>query len=349
MPKLTFRHIFSILAIIGGAFLECFYYAWRFQNDGVTLWLSIIIGMSLTLLLGLSVFNRKRKWAWILMGALVVFSVMATSAGQSFSLSVKLEQAKQIEQLETYQTDEITDLINRRNAIDKELSDINNQINKTVTSLQDRANWKTALKAAEDRKNLLTKERQDIADRLKSLSDNSVVIPVSVDATINIYQFYNKLFGWKPESLQFILHTILSIFIAFMAPIGLITYPTKNYEKKERHIKRKKHNVKKILSLSDKWHPWVERWVHYNWMGVKSGSKVILSHQEFDRFSEAQGYSFTDAKYRKINNAANKQKIVDNGMILCYNEAEAIEKIIRGITEKREKVELVTEQKDLFS
>ena len=138
-----------------------------------------------------------------------------------------------------------------------------------------------------------------------------------------------------------------------MAPIGLITYPQKNdrptkpaRKKNKRHDPKGNHTTK-ASSLLARRQPWVERWVKYNWIGVKSGSKEILSRVEFDRFAEAQGYPFTDAKYTRIYNAGNRKKILDKTLILCYDEGEAIEKIMEGIREKKEEKKEV-EQKGLF-
>jgi hypothetical protein len=285
------------------------------------------------------------------MGALLIFSVMATSAGQSFSLGIKIEEARQITQVQGYHEQEIEDLINRRDVIDKELSDINAQINRTVRSLQDRANWRTALATAEKRKVELTNERTDIADKLKELYSQNTILTSDISAIVNIYDFYSKIFGWKPENLQLILHTILSVFIALMAPVGLITYPQKTKQRTIiRHKKRggPKDSVKK--TPEEKWKPWIERWVKYNWIGVKNGSREILSRIEFDKFAEAQGFPFSDAKYRRIYNAGNKKKIIDKTLILCYDEKEATEKILGGVLEeKKEKTIEIVEQKDLFT
>jgi hypothetical protein len=330
--------------------------AWRFLNDGIAPWLAIISGASLTLLLALAVANRKRKWAWILMFCLIGFSILSTSAGQSFSLGVKQKQAALIETSEAYQTDEINNLTNRRDAIDKELSDITQQINKTVATLEDRAIWRTTLAAAEARKTELSKERAETDDKLKSLySKNTIYDNSDASVTVNIYDFYSNLIGIKSDTIQFILHTILSVFIAIMSPIGLLSYPQKNEVRREVKNKTKRHvKVKhEPKTLSDKWQPWVEKWVHANWVGVKSGSKEILSRIEFDKFCIARGYKFSEAKYNKINKAASRTNCVDKTLIQCYSENEAIEKILAGIVEgqmdRKEKRALpVDGQKGLF-
>lgn len=357
------RRIFSIAIICVGCLLEIYYYFFRFINDGIDPWLSIVIGASLTLLLAFAVFNRKRKWAWILMIVLVTFSVFSTSAGQSFSLGVKQREAKKIETSEGYQTDEIKNLISRREAIDTELQDITQQINKTVVTLEDRAIWRTTLAAAESRKTELSKERIEVDNKLNTLYSENTIYgnennSDNISAVVNIYDFYSGIFGWKPESIQFILHTILSVFIAIMSPIGLLSYPQRenNTSRKigRKRDKKIKRGIKKPISLSDKWRPWVERWVHANWLGVKSGNKEILSRIEFDRFCTARGYSFSEAKYKRINKVANMKNIVDFGLILCYIETEAIEKILDGIVNgngngnKEKRALPVDGQKDLF-
>jgi hypothetical protein len=82
------KKLFCILMIGLGSFLEIHYYKFRFENDGIETWLAIIIGIALTLFLCLAIFERKKKLMKLLIISLVIYSVLATSAGQSFSLSL---------------------------------------------------------------------------------------------------------------------------------------------------------------------------------------------------------------------------------------------------------------------
>ena len=72
------KKTFAISLIIIGSALEIYYYAQRFYNDGIKIWLSIIIGISLTLFLSLLMLKRESKTIWLLIIPLAFYSVLCT-------------------------------------------------------------------------------------------------------------------------------------------------------------------------------------------------------------------------------------------------------------------------------
>lgn len=219
------RKLFSIALITIGSFLEVWYYSFRFHSDGIATWLAWTIGSALTLLLSLLVLIRGKRWAWFLIVPVAAYSIMATSAGQSFSLN-QLLQTESIQQAqEAMRQDQIDELTAQIKRIDAEYDQITQAISATAVTLEDRGRWRTTLTAAEDRQRELTDQRKQLTDQLATIRAEATTHTGVEQHTTNIYEFYHGLFGWNARWLQFILQTVLSAFIALMAPIGIVTYP----------------------------------------------------------------------------------------------------------------------------
>lgn len=69
----------SIIVALTGSFLEMYYYYFRFTMDGTPAPVAIIQAVALTAFLILA-YSRKLTFLWV---PLVIFSVFATSAGQT--------------------------------------------------------------------------------------------------------------------------------------------------------------------------------------------------------------------------------------------------------------------------
>jgi len=222
---------FSVAMISIGSFLEIWFYYARFKQDGIPVWLCWIIATGLNLLLNLFVYNfRKTRWLIILIIALGSYSVFSTSAGQTFML-LSLE------------TNEATDL--KINVLNKNVDILNEaidrlnaesvSINATLGTIQDiehEANYRTTVRGARDRLSEIDHERSELLAKLIDLTTGQeTVIRESIKAT-SIYDFYGSMVEWNNTNwLKFIFHTVLSIFIAIMAPTGILTWESK--KKKE--------------------------------------------------------------------------------------------------------------------
>jgi len=312
---------FSISMIILGSFLEIYYYAFRFHSDGITLWLSIIIGIALTLMLALAVYKRRHTWAWFIIVPVAAYSIMATSAGQAFSLGEVLRTESQAAVEQEYIADEIDDVTSRISWIDSEISRLQEQIDGTVDTLQDRAVWRTTLAVAEERQDELRDERLEHARRLTELRSQRTVHESVRRRGRNIYEFYGELLSMSEDWLQFILQTTLSAFIAAMAPIGILTLPQQG-KKRRRH---KKPATTTGVRQED-----VERWVRVNWIGKRTGkSQKILPVKTFNQFMHDRGVSFTQQTYNQIHGKALLSGVIRNdGAILEDDEKIAVHRIL---------------------
>ena len=312
--------LFGILLIIFGSFLEIYYYAYRFTNDGIETWLSIIIGIALTIFLCMAILYRNKKWVRFLILTLIVYSVLATSAGQSFSLSLFQKEETQEDIQEQYRQDEIEEIQYRIQQIDEKYSQIQFGINETTQTLHDRGVYRTALEKAENQQLLLNEERSLLRNRLSELRQYAISYEGIEKRKTNIYEFYNRLTIISENLLQFIFQTWLSIFIAIMAPLGITTL---------QRIKPKKEQ-----EPAQTWISLIEKWVHINWFGIRSKkSRNILNETNFFEYTKAHGKVFTKRNYVKIKKIAIKTKCINNtGMIINNNEPEVIGRIVDYIS-----------------
>ncbi|KKM56228.1 hypothetical protein LCGC14_1551830, partial [marine sediment metagenome] len=306
--------LFAILLIITGSFLEVWYYAYRFTNDGIETWLAIVIGITLTLLLCIAVLKRNNKGVRFLIFTLIIYSILATSAGQSFSLSLFQKEEIQEDVQEEYRQDEIQEIKNRLLQIDEKYSQIQSGINETTQTLHDRGVYRTALEKAENQQLLLNEERSQLQDRLIELRQEAITYRKT-----NIYEFYNRLTFMPEDWLQFFFQTWLSIFIAIMAPLGITT------------LQAEKPKPEKKMEPDQAWIKLIENWVHVNWFGVRSKkSSNILNETNFFEYTKTHdGKEFPKKYYNKIKAIAIKTRCINNsGTIINNNEPEVIGRIV---------------------
>lgn len=325
MKKLL--NLFPAFLIILGSALEILYYTKRFQNDGIELYLSIIIGVSLTLFLSMLMLKRTNFKIWILIIPLAVYSVICTAAGQSFSLS-------------ELRNDQIIDAVqeeNRQQEIDEYLKDIdflNNDLNQLSSQITTDTTWSRnkyaeAIEAIQERQDKIKEEKRILQDKIGELRAMQTVNETIKKESTNIYQFYNSLFGLNPTYLQFFLQTLLSFFIAAMAPLGIVILSTKKKEPVQQHKKRKINYL-----------PLIKRWVTISWTGHRKNNnyRKILDKSQFlkyynDKYLEKkEQYKFTESLYDKINNAGIDIKCVDKKGDIVNNYSE--EQIINLIHNK---------------
>jgi hypothetical protein len=313
--------IFSVSLIVIGSFLEIFYYSYRFTNDGISAWLSIIIGVALTLLLSLAVYQRKKRIMWLIIIPVSIYSILATSAGQSFSLGLYEKNIQEEEAKEEYRQDEISEIRERIKDIDMEIIKLNNQISGTITSLEDRYEWKYTLASTEERIDELKNERSILYEELNNTRITAVTHESQDKAIINIYEFYHSLFGWPKRAFQFILQTVLSAFIALMSPVGIITLG----ERKNRQINRIV-NDKKI-----DYEPYIRAWVRANWMGKRnSRSNNILAPTVFAEYMRGKKAIWNTAIYNRISKTAREIGVI-NGNEILVEEPAAVKKLVDSL------------------
>lgn len=285
------KRILSASMILIGSFLEVYYYQFRFTADGVNIWLGVVIGFGLNLLLLLLVYWNKNT---ILIIALILYSVISTSAGQTFSMIEK--QKSEISEMVNPEKNRILEDIK---TLETERNNINNQINNTVTSLEDRYEWKNTLAAAEGRKTEIESQIKNYNNKIDELTDN-----IELEEK-NVYTFYSALIGGviPKDILKFLFHTALSIFIALMMPTGI-----------------------KIFTLSEKNSIINNRmdyktWLELAWYGEKRGRTKIPNVNVIQEYFNIKGIPFDMKKHNEFYNKAIADKYINqSGNILMDYE-----------------------------
>lgn len=326
MKKLL--NLFPVFLIILGSALEIYYYSYRFTMDGINIYIALTISISLTLLLTMLARYYKTKIVFWLLIPLAAFSIFNTSAGQAFSLGEKYNQETIEEAQQLNKQSDIDYYQNKISELNNEYNNLETQKNNTITSLADRYHWKNTLAKMEARQDEIKLEIKESESVILNLRPELTINEEVEKQETNIYKFYNNLFGLNPKWLQFILQTVLSFFIAAMAPIGIIILSTRKPEP-EKKIVRKKLNYL----------PLIKRWVTISWTGKrKNNNKEIIKKDQFikyynDRFKDKkEQYRFTEAIYDKINNAAIAINSVDKKGIIVNNDSE--ERVISLIDNK---------------
>lgn len=244
------KNITAFILIVVGVSLEIYYYGTRFIADGTWGPLAFFIGAGLNLLLITTVRKKKARYK-ILSFALVVFSVVSTSAGQTFAMIQKGErEAKEVT------APEIASIEKENEELEKEIAELNSQITGTVTTLEDRYEWRNTLTKAEKQREEKRAKINENRKRLYELRDGKKILS---DERETVYTFYSGILRGKigADMLKFILHTILSVFIALMAPVGILS------------LEEKIGNGKQIESEKSTGELTDAEWVRFMWRGTR--------------------------------------------------------------------------------
>lgn len=304
-----------------GSFLEIYFYVWRFKQDDLSLWLSIIIGTGLTLTLTALIFKRNYKAVFVIIVPLALYSVFATSAGQAFSLNEKVDEEEQAAVSSEYIAQEIQDKEKEIFGIDEEIELLKAAIGKTVTGLENAWEYKGTLERSQARIDLLRVEKKELSAALFDLRKSATTHSNVTIRAKNIYTFYADMLNFSEYWLQFILQTILSAFIAIMAPAGMILFNSKE----EPQPKKKKR--KKVIGVSPED---VNEWVDIGWFGVRSGrSEELVPEATFQEYQKRHGKEFDKSKYDSILGESHRLHLVEkDGRIKEKREDVATKKLI---------------------
>jgi hypothetical protein len=293
----------SIGLICLGSFLEVYYSAYRYIQDGIPVWLGIIIGLALNVFLMICMIQKRH----VLALCLIVFSIISTSAGQTFSLI-----QKQSSEIVAAALPEVEELRKESEELGNEKSKIEAQIEETVKTLQDRYQWRNTLAAAEDRKREIERLILSNRERIDSLSD----VQKTKIKENNIYTFYEGLTRdiFKADALKFILHTILSVFIALMAPAGILALGSEERKEKPKEKKKPLVGGKYIDG---------KKWLALMWSGEKKGKMFAPSEALLEQWAAANGYAWDSGRHARrlaaaINGGALSQA---GGLLVTYEKA----------------------------
>jgi hypothetical protein len=211
MHKLKLSTALSLILL--GASAEVFFYQYRFVSDGMSLGVAITIGVALTIMLMVASTFKNKSLALLL----IIYSVIATSAGQSYSLELVRGEAQIVENRNAENRREYDRLQSNIDALTEEWNRLNDE--KQDLSLADYSMWRTALANINERQGQVADDIKEFSRQQEALS---LAVLIQPD---DIYTYYSKLIGIPASILQFILQSMLSVFVALMAPVGINIWP----------------------------------------------------------------------------------------------------------------------------
>ena len=252
--------------IILGSFTEIYFYVYRYTAEGSPLWLSIIIGAALTIFLAvLTMMLKASRWYLLPALALGAYSVMMTAFGQRAALGIIIEEQSEHTAQQAITVDAITDYRQNVQRLDREEAQL--LASTEGLTLRDRANFRTyGIAPIEERKAAIAEERlywQALIDAERS----ELTTHETVERTeLNVYAFYASVIGGRPESIQIFMQVVLSVFIALMAPAGIIMLLGSRPKAKQRaKAKPKKQRVTPEYARQ------VKQWAFISWVGIRAG------------------------------------------------------------------------------
>lgn len=219
----------AILAVIGIP-LELYFYWFRFVNEGMEGWIAIVTAIGLTVLLSTFVYfakpdgTAKARYKWLYPALLVaLFDIFSTSAGQSFAMAQTEALGAGTEAMAKNAEWALQDAEKEIVRLDNEYGKLTYQED-SITSIEERAKWKSTIENLAKAKtaNRAARDQQ----QARKEAEAAKLGTASVGRKINVYAYYEALFGLPARWIQFILHTLLSVCIVSMAPVAVLLWPT---------------------------------------------------------------------------------------------------------------------------
>lgn len=299
----------GFILIVCGISLEVIYYYNRFFSESGNWWLSIVQGVALTILLMGLFLIRQDKRVWLLIVPLMLYSIFNTSAGQRESLLLKVKGEKQ--EINNQKIEDMESAIKRKEDRSTKITEL---MDASISSFDDAYEWKNTTAKYESEQKTLDIELETLRSELADLRDP----PAELNSNFQLYQFYSKFLHVSADALQLILQVIFSFFISIMAPVGVLLIPNN----------RPKPDPEPVEEIN--WKDLVSKWVHINWIRVRTGKgQELFSRANFEEWTINRGAEFPEGAYDKIKKTAEKAKVVDNNLIVCNDESEAISRIVK--------------------
>lgn len=297
--------ILPLVLLSSGMVLEIYYYFSRFHADGTILPIALLIGVALNVFL----VNVAGKSGWkykALTIGLVIFSVISTSGGQTFALIEKQAQnvqdknASQIERLEadneTYR--------NERQAI---LA----QENATLTDLEKRFEYKRTIQGTTSRKDELTRLIGENETKIEMLKNEKA------SDKDDVYQFYANVVGNKisADVIKLFMHTLLSLFIALMAPVGIVLF----------YAEKAKLDCLKVIKETQETRLLTkEKWIDFVYRGVDIGKPYMPKEDVMKQYCDIADIEWNELSKKVyiecLKEATKNGFIDDHGKIIRTRE-----------------------------
>jgi hypothetical protein len=289
------KKVFCAALVILGITLDTYFYAFRFIADGLPVFIAVSSGIALELLLSFAVYNVKRSKVYVIIAvAITLYAVVQTSAGQTFALlshaasigvetesgtaSFTIEQCKQNMERLTIEANTITSQL------------------RSLQSTEARAEYAGTIARANGRLAEITRERSRLMDTLLKTSSATVSNARTEDKSKSIYGFYASMVNWhKDDWLKFIFHFVLSVLLAIMAPVGIVSWGCKS--------------IRTEFSRQQ-----IEMFVAAAWYKIRNNTGMnVLSEVAYNELLQKRGHMVETGTYFSLMNRCVQLGLVNTG------------------------------------
>lgn len=306
------RKIFCAALVVFGITLDTYFYAFRFIADGLPVAIAIASGVALEMLLSFAVWNTRRSKVFVIIAvAITVYAVVQTAAGQTFALlshtaSIGVETETNTATFTMTQCEKnIERLTVEADAITRQL--------KSLQSAKARAEYAGTIRSANVRLNQITRERTQLMDTLLKTTASTVSGARGVNDRKSIYGFYAGMVDWKQDDwLKFVFHFFLSVLLAIMAPVGILSWG---------------HAAAVHAEFSRQQ---IEMFVAAAWYRIRNNTGMtVLSEVQYNELLQKRGHPVETGVYFALMNKAVQSGLVNtNGFALEKDHKKVIEKLI---------------------
>jgi hypothetical protein len=306
------RKIFCVALVALGVTLDTYFYAFRFIADGLPVVVAVSSGIALELLLSFAVYNTRRSKVFVVIAvAITIYAVIQTSAGQTFALlshtagiGVETETGTA-----TFTMAQCKENVAR---LTEEANTITGQL-KSLRSVKARVEYAGTINRANERLNQIMRERTRLMDILLKTSAATVTDARDVDSQKSIYGFYAGMVNWqKDDWLKFIFHFFLSVLLAIMAPVGILSWGHK--ASAHREFSRQQ----------------VEMFVAAAWYRVRNNTGMtVLSEVAYNELLQKRGHPVETGVYFALMNKCMQIGLINTGgFALEKDHKKVIEKLM---------------------
>lgn len=312
------KKVLCALIILFGVALDTYFYAFRFLADGLPLVVAVAMGVALEMLLSFAVYNSKRSKVYVAIAvAITAYAVVQTSAGQTFAL---LSHGADTGAATASTTAAFTLSECKRNIdrLSSEADMINRQL-KSLQSVEARATYAHTISQANRRLKEISDERARNMDILLKTSSADVARERTSEERKSIYNFYASIPSWNRDAwLKFIFHFVLSVLIAIMAPIGIISWGI---------------NIEPETSFSKQQ---IEMFVAAAWYRIRNNTGMgILSEIAYNELLQKRGHAVESGVYFALTNKCVKLGLINTS---GYALEKDHQKVIKALTGEKENI-----------
>ena len=302
---------FCAALIVCGFALDTYFYAFRFLADGLPPSVAIGSGIALELLLSFAVYNaRSSKIFLSIAAAITIYAVVQTSAGQTFALLTHTVTAGQTTATDTAEFT-IAECKKNISRLASEADTINAQL-RSLQSAEARSQYAVTISNATRRLDQISAERAKNADTLLRLSSSVVSDAKNGEERKSIYNFYSSIPKWGGDDwLKFVFHFFLSVLIAIMAPVGIISWGRNDILQTEFSKQQ------------------IETFVSAAWYRVRNNTgATILSEVAYNDLLQRRGIPVESGVYFMLSNrCVNMGLINTSGIALEKDYKEVVRKL----------------------